>query len=43
MDIYQRSGYYPMNLPSSIGLEACGIIESVGVGVDNLTEGDRVV
>ena len=43
MDIYQRSGYYPMDLPSGIGLEACGIIVSVGAGVDNLTEGDRVV
>ena len=30
MDIYQRSGYYPMNLPSGIGLEASGIIESIG-------------
>ncbi|MDC1133722.1 quinone oxidoreductase [Alphaproteobacteria bacterium] len=43
MDIYQRSGYYPMNLPSGIGLEASGIIESVGAGVNFLTEGDRVV
>ena len=43
MDIYQRSGYYPMDLPSGIGLEASGIIESVGDGVDNLTQGDRVV
>ncbi|MDA9165583.1 quinone oxidoreductase [Alphaproteobacteria bacterium] len=43
MDIYQRSGYYPMDLPSGIGLEASGIIESVGAGVDNLTQGDRVV
>ena len=43
MDIYQRSGYYPMNLPSGIGLEASGIIESIGAGVNFLTEGDRVV
>ena len=43
MDIYQRSGYYPMDLPSGIGLEASGIIEAVGTGVDNLTQGDRVV
>ena len=43
MDIYQRSGYYPMDLPSGIGLEACGIIESIGPGVDFLNEGDRVV
>ena len=43
LDIYQRSGYYPMDLPSGIGLEASGIIEAVGAGVDNLTQGDRVV
>lgn len=43
MDIYQRSGYYPMNLPSGIGLEASGIIESIGAGVNFLNEGDRVV
>ena len=43
MDIYQRSGYYPMDLPSGIGLEASGIIAAVGTGVDNLTQGDRVV
>ena len=43
MDIYQRSGYYPMNLPSGIGLEASGIIVSIGAGVNFLTEGDRVV
>ena len=43
MDIYQRSGYYPMNLPSGLGLEASGIIEAVGAGVKHLNEGDRVV
>tara|TARA_B110000261_G_scaffold16576_1_gene16658 strand:- start:109 stop:924 length:816 start_codon:yes stop_codon:yes gene_type:complete len=32
-----------MDLPSGIGLEACGIIESIGAGVDFLNEGDRVV
>ena len=35
MDIYQRSGLYPLELPSGIGLEAAGIIEVVG---DNITE-----
>jgi len=32
-----------MDLPSGIGLEACGIIVSIGAGVDYLTEGDQVV
>ena len=35
MDIYQRSGLYPLELPSGIGLEAAGTIEVVG---DNITE-----
>ena len=30
MDIYQRSGLYPLDLPSGIGLEAAGIIHAVG-------------
>ena len=33
MDIYQRSGLYPLELPSGIGLEASGIINAVGESV----------
>ena len=43
MDIYQRSGLYPLSLPSGIGLEAAGIIEGVGTGVSHIMPGDRVV
>ena len=43
MDIYQRSGLYPLSLPSGIGLEAAGIVEGVGTGVSHITPGDRVV
>lgn len=43
MDIYQRSGYYPMNLPSPLGLEAAGEITAVGDGVTGLAVGDHVV
>ena len=43
MDIYQRSGYYPMEVPSPLGLEAAGEIVAVGAGVDGLAVGDRVV
>ena len=41
MDVYQRSGYYPLDLPSGLGLEAAGVVEAVGEGVDDLREGDR--
>lgn len=43
MDVYQRSGHYPMPLPSPLGLEAAGRIIAVGDGVDDLSVGDRVV
>ena len=29
IDVYHRTGLYPIPLPSGIGLEACGIIEEV--------------
>ena len=41
MDIYQRSGLYPLDLPSGIGLEAAGIIHAVGENVTEFKEGDR--
>ena len=42
IDVYHRSGLYPMDLPSGIGLEAAGRVEAVGPGVTDLKEGDRV-
>ena len=30
IDIYHRSGLYPVNLPSGIGAEASGIIKEIG-------------
>ena len=42
IDIYQRSGVYPLDLPSSIGMEAVGVVESIGEGVENVKVGDRV-
>ena len=42
IDTYHRSGLYPVPLPSGIGLEAAGIVEAVGEGVDNVKPGDRV-
>jgi len=43
MDVYQRSGYYPMKVPSPLGLEAAGEITAVGAGVDGFAVGDHVV
>lgn len=42
IDVYQRSGLYPMPLPLQLGMEAAGVVDAVGVGVAHLQAGDRV-
>jgi NADPH2:quinone reductase len=42
IDIYNRSGLYPVQLPSGLGSEGAGVIEEVGEGVTDLKVGDRV-
>src|SRR5215468_1900571 len=42
VDIYNRSGLYPAQLPRGIGSEAAGVVEEVGPGVSDLKPGDRV-
>lgn len=42
IDTYQRTGLYPVDLPSGIGLEAAGVVEAVGDGVDQVSAGQRV-
>jgi NADPH:quinone reductase len=42
VDIYNRSGLYPQQLPSGLGSEAAGVVEEVGPGVTDLKPGDRV-
>lgn len=41
IDVYQRMGMYPLELPHALGMEASGVIETVGEGVTHLKPGDR--
>lgn len=41
IDVYQRTGLYPLDLPHALGMEAAGVIEAVGEGVSHLKVGDR--
>ena len=42
IDVYHRTGLYPIPLPSGIGLEACGVIEEIGSEVNLFKVGERV-
>jgi NADPH:quinone reductase len=42
VDIYQRDGLYPMQLPFTLGSEGAGVVEAVGHKVKDLKVGDRV-
>ena len=42
IDTYHRTGLYALPLPSGIGLEAAGVVESCGPGVVEFKPGDRV-
>jgi NADPH2:quinone reductase len=42
IDVYGRTGLYPMPLPAGLGMEAAGVIVATGPGVKDLKEGDRV-
>jgi NADPH2:quinone reductase len=42
IDVYHRSGLYPVPLPGTLGLEAAGVVEAVGEGVKGFKPGDRI-
>lgn len=42
IDVYQRTGLYPLSYPTGLGLEAAGIVEAVGDGVSRFGVGDRI-
>ena len=42
IDIYFRTGRYPLPLPNGLGSDAVGVVEAVGDGVDCVKSGDRV-
>ncbi len=42
IDVYDRSGLYPMPLPGGLGREAAGVVTAVGRKVKGFRKGDRV-
>jgi NADPH2:quinone reductase len=42
IDIYFRTGRYPLPLPNGLGSDAVGVVEAVGEGVTEVAPGDRV-
>jgi NADPH:quinone reductase len=42
IDIYFRTGRYPLQLPNGLGSDAVGVVEAVGSGVTDIGVGDRV-
>ena len=42
IDVYQRTGLYPLPLPFIAGNEAAGVVEAIGLDVTDIKVGDRV-
>jgi NADPH2:quinone reductase len=42
IDVYKRTGLYPMKLPATLGEEGAGVVDAVGSDVNEVKPGDRV-
>ena len=42
IDVYQRTGVYPIDPPFTLGQEGAGEVEAVGEGVEEISPGDHV-
>jgi NADPH:quinone reductase len=42
IDVYFRTGHYPLPLPNGLGSDAVGVVEAIGDGVSDIRVGDRV-
>lgn len=42
IDVYERTGLYPVKLPAVLGREAAGVIEAIGPKVKGFSIGDRI-
>jgi len=42
IDIYQRTGLYPLQTPFTLGMEGAGVVDAIGDGVAEVKIGDRV-
>jgi len=42
IDVYQRTGLYPVSLPATLGLEAAGVVTGIGAQVTRFRVGDRI-
>ena len=42
IDTYHRSGLYPVELPSGLGVEGAGTIKEIGSNIKDFVVGDRI-